>query len=65
MKRCPVCSKEFNGRSDKKFCCDECRTYYHNTKKRSSGNQKMAPDDIFTNTTATSGWEVIYYMVKE
>jgi hypothetical protein len=31
MKRiCPVCNSEFDGRIDKKFCCDQCRNTYNN-----------------------------------
>lgn len=31
MKRiCPVCNMEFDGRADKKFCCDQCRNSYNN-----------------------------------
>ena len=31
MKRiCPVCNCEFDGRVDKKFCCDQCRNTYNN-----------------------------------
>ena len=33
-KRCPVCGAKVIGRTDKKFCCDDCRTYSNNTKKR-------------------------------
>lgn len=32
MKRtCPICNTEFDGRIDKKFCCDQCRNTYNNT----------------------------------
>jgi predicted nucleic acid-binding Zn ribbon protein len=33
-KRCPVCGKTIIGRSDKIFCCDDCRIYYNNGKMR-------------------------------
>jgi predicted nucleic acid-binding Zn ribbon protein len=29
-KNCPVCAKAILGRSDKKYCSDECRTVHHN-----------------------------------
>lgn len=29
-KICPVCGDTVAGRSDKIYCCDECRTYAHN-----------------------------------
>ncbi|MCI1778409.1 MAG: DUF2116 family Zn-ribbon domain-containing protein [Bacteroidales bacterium] len=28
-KYCPVCGERIYGRSDKKFCSDECRTFYN------------------------------------
>lgn len=31
---CPVCGERIVGRSDKKFCGDECRVYHHNRIKR-------------------------------
>ena len=30
MKQCLECRNEIIGRSDKKFCCDDCRVSYHN-----------------------------------
>lgn len=40
---CPVCGKEVNGRSDKKFCSDECRTFYNNSlgRRRRARNRKQ------------------------
>lgn len=29
-RRCPVCDRAFDGRRDKRFCCDQCRTTYAN-----------------------------------
>lgn len=34
QRTCPVCGEKIVGRSDKKFCCDECRAYYHNLRYR-------------------------------
>ncbi len=34
LKLCPNCNKTIVGRSDKIFCCDECRTMFHNKKHR-------------------------------
>lgn len=31
-KKCPVCKEDVIGRSDKVFCCDECRTMYWNAR---------------------------------
>jgi len=39
MKRiCPVCHTEFDGRADKKFCCDQCRNTYNNLQKQEENN---------------------------
>ena len=35
-KTCLHCGKPIHGRADKKFCCDECRTDYHNHIRRES-----------------------------
>ncbi|PIE50569.1 MAG: hypothetical protein CSA38_02935 [Flavobacteriales bacterium] len=34
MKKCLNCEKELKGRSDKKFCDNDCRNEYNNTKNR-------------------------------
>lgn len=34
MKTCPVCQTMVIGRSDKKFCSDDCRASYHNERNR-------------------------------
>lgn len=33
-KQCLECGRSFNGRSDKKFCSDECRTAHHNRQRK-------------------------------
>ena len=35
---CPVCGDKVIGRSDKKFCCDGCRSYANNLKYRERKN---------------------------
>ena len=35
IRRCPVCGRAIAGRSDKKFCSDICRTFYHNKRRLS------------------------------
>lgn len=37
-KLCPECGKSIIGRADKKFCSDECRSAFNNTKNRNSNN---------------------------
>ncbi|MDR2009094.1 MAG: hypothetical protein LBQ22_01260 [Bacteroidales bacterium] len=39
MKRiCPVCESEFDGRIDKKFCCDQCRNTYNSRLNQDNTN---------------------------
>lgn len=33
-KVCPVCGKRIVGRTDKKYCSDECRAFFNNRKLR-------------------------------
>ncbi|MBR5073835.1 MAG: DUF2116 family Zn-ribbon domain-containing protein [Bacteroidales bacterium] len=42
-RKCPVCGKEVNGRSDKRFCSDECRIFYNNSlgRTRRARNRKQ------------------------
>ncbi len=37
-KLCPECGKAIIGRSDKKFCSDECRSAFNNIKNRNTNN---------------------------
>jgi len=34
MSTCKECGRSFSGRSDKKFCDEQCRSAYHNTIRR-------------------------------
>lgn len=34
MRICPNCGRQVTGRADKRFCCSECRTMFHNKKYR-------------------------------
>jgi len=34
MSTCMECGRPFSGRSDKKFCDEQCRSAYHNTVRR-------------------------------
>lgn len=38
VKKCVQCGDPVRGRSDKKFCCDDCRTAYNNTINRDANN---------------------------
>lgn len=37
-KKCPECGFELIGRSDKKFCSDQCRNTFNNRSKKDSNN---------------------------
>ena len=34
MRICPNCGRHVTGRADKRFCCSECKTMFHNRKYR-------------------------------
>jgi hypothetical protein len=38
IKKCIQCDDPVRGRSDKKFCCDDCRTAYNNILNRDANN---------------------------
>lgn len=38
QKECVECHDTFRGRSDKKFCCADCRSAYNNRKNRDQNN---------------------------
>ncbi len=54
---CPVCGDKVVGRSDKKFCCDECRSYANNLKQREQkkNTRKIASIDCIEKALATLG----------
>ena len=57
-RRCLRCGAPYQGRIDKKFCCDDCRTDYHNNRRRErekelreinrilSGNWRILSDSL-------------------
>lgn len=45
-KFCPCCKKKIVGRSDKKFCSDECRILYNNRKYRGENRGMTKIDRI-------------------
>jgi predicted nucleic acid-binding Zn ribbon protein len=45
-KLCPECGKAIIGRSDKKFCSDECRSAFNNIKNRSTNNMMRSVNAI-------------------
>lgn len=47
MKRkCLECGDLFDGRSDKKFCSDQCRNTYNNRQKKDANNQMRKINNI-------------------
>ena len=38
VRECLQCGDTVRGRSDKKFCCDDCRTAFNNTLNRDANN---------------------------
>jgi len=42
LKTCPECGGAIHGRSDKKFCSTDCRTYYHNKHRGLESNMMRA-----------------------
>lgn len=38
LKECIECHDTFRGRTDKKFCCADCRSAFHNRKNREHTN---------------------------
>jgi len=42
---CPTCKKDFTGRLNKKFCCDDCKTSFNNT-KASNLNKELTDNKI-------------------
>ncbi len=38
IRTCPECGEKITGRSDKKFCCDQCRNLYNNKQKSNDTN---------------------------
>lgn len=50
MKRiCPVCNIEFDGRIDKKFCCDQCRNTFNNKNYLEAANFTRQINKILKN----------------
>ena len=50
MKRiCPVCNCEFEGRIDKKFCCDQCRNTFNNRQNQEITNYSRNINRILKN----------------
>ena len=57
---CIRCGKPYEGRSDKKFCCDDCRTDYHNQirRERDRGFRMV-------NRILASNWRILTAQLRE
>lgn len=51
---CIRCGQPYRGRSDKKFCCDDCRTEYHNHLRRERERGLRAVNRILA-----SNWKIL------
>lgn len=38
VRYCVECNEEISGRTDKRFCCDQCRNTYNNRQNRDANN---------------------------
>lgn len=57
---CLWCCAPLQGRSDKKFCCDACRTDYHNQLRRQGENRLRAVNHILSHN-----WKILSERLKE
>lgn len=61
MSNCEECHKSILGRSDKRFCCDYCRSTFHNKKYASEKkymryvNSVLAKNRLILNTQLNNG----------
>jgi len=61
MERCCIhCGKPLRGRSDKKFCDDDCRTDYHNEQRRAREKKMREVNHILSNN-----WKVLSALLRE
>ena len=59
-RRCLRCGKPLKGRSDKKFCNDDCRTDYHNDRRRAREKELRAVNRILSNN-----WKILSAQLRE
>lgn len=53
---CQSCGQRINGRSDKKFCHDYCRSAFHNTRKeKCTARERQINKVLHSNRTILSG----------
>ena len=59
-RHCIRCGQPLHGRSDKKFCCDDCRTDYHNELRRREEKGLRA-----TNRILACNWRILLAEIRE
>lgn len=59
-RQCTRCGKPLKGRSDKKFCNDDCRSDYHNELRRARDKQLRAVNRILS-----SNWKILSAALRE
>lgn len=57
---CIRCGAPLHGRSDKKFCCDDCRTDYHNELRREREKQLREVNRILA-----GNWKILSGYLRE
>lgn len=60
VRTCLRCGMPFHGRADKKFCCDDCRTEYHNKLRRIRDKQLRK-----VNCILSSNWRILSALLRE
>lgn len=59
-RNCICCGKPYEGRIDKKFCCDDCRTDYHNQIRRERDRRFRTVNHILA-----SNWKILSAALRE
>ena len=59
-RHCLRCGKPITGRSDKKFCNDDCRTDYHNDLRRKRERELRSVNRILS-----SNWKILSTQLRE
>ena len=59
-RKCLQCGATIQGRADKKFCCDDCRTDYHNglRRQREKGLREI-------NGILSQNWKILSRQLRE
>lgn len=58
-RHCIRCGAPFHGRSDKKFCSDDCRSDYHNDRRRARDKELRTVNRILS-----SNWRILMQQLR-